>query len=158
VLFAVEEEVDSSEEGSSGKVSLCFYSAFRRRGRYRQGGLRVLAIKEGSRSWHTQGMPSKACAVKACTIKSSAVNASSGSCHQGGCGFLKQVKDEPTSRLVQIQFMAVVAGARSCNPESHGQVRSRFVTCLAGRSGRSVGRVAVRVGSGLPGFGRCSKL
>jgi len=98
-------------------------------------------------------MPSKACAIKACIIKSSAVNASSGSCHQGGCGFLKQVKDEPTSRLVQIQFMAVVAGARSFNPEPHGLVRSRFVTCLAGRSGQSVGRVAVRdagVGSDSP--------
>ncbi len=53
-------------------------SAPRRRGRCRQGGVWVLAIKAGSRSCH-QGV-----------------------CHQGSCGFLKQVKGASNSLRVHI--------------------------------------------------------
>ena len=67
-----------------------------------------------------------------------------GACYEGvyrqgwcGCGFLKQVKGESTSFLVQILFMAVVAAEQSRElvllglSVSHGQVMSRFTPCLA---------------------------
>ena len=88
-------------------------------------------------------------------------------------GFLKQVKGESTSILVQILLMAVVVGRAVMELEvlglsvHHGQarsvvrvihyrrMRSGFAPCLAGRSGRSVGRVAVRCRRrvGLASFG-----
>jgi len=67
-----------------------------------------------------------ACAIKTCAIKAGAVEGSSGSCHQGGggygCGFLKQVKGESTSLLVQILFMAVVADSVVTGARGSGSV------------------------------------
>ena len=85
------EEVGSSEVGSSGKV------IFVREGRAGASRVEAGAVKEGSGF-----LPSR-------RVLGRAIKASLGSCHQGGCGFLKQVKGESNSLLVQILLMAVVA-------------------------------------------------
>ena len=111
-------------------------------------------------------MPSKACAIN-------------GVWHQGECGFLKQVKGESTSLLVQILFTAVavdravtrVRRSGSIGASQAGQVyksgvsfilyrqiESGFAPCLARRSGQSVGwQYDAGVGSGSPSAGRGSK-
>ena len=116
--------------------------------------------------------------VLGCAIKACARDTSSDFCHQGWCGFLKQVKGESTSLLVQILFKTFVAsraagarGSGSVGASRVGQVSvhsvpskvgSWFVSCSAGRSGlgslrahgrsgRSVGRWG---GSTMPASGR----
>ena len=113
-----EEEVGSSEEGPSGKVS------------FSEKVVLVLlaveagAVKEGCGflpSSRVLGRAIKACAIKSCAIKACTIKASSGSSHEGECEYLKQVNGASTSLR---------------GPDSHGAHGSMV--------SQSVGRVAVR--------------
>jgi len=99
-------------------------------------------------------------AVEAGTIKEGsgalAVKAGSRSCHQGGCEFLKKAKGASTSFLNSVHGRIagrVVMGARGIGSFDASQagriwvrfvlcrpIRSWFTSCLAARSGQSVGR------------------
>ena len=57
-----------------------------------------------------------------CAIKAGAVKVRLGSCHQGVRGFLKLVKGESISLLVQILFMAVVAGRAVTEARGSGSI------------------------------------
>ena len=112
--MVVEEEEESSGVGSSGKASLSVKVV-----------LVLLAVEAGAVKESSGFLPSRRVLGRALTaraIKAGAVKASWGSCHQGRCRFLKQFKGESASLLVQILFMAVVAGRAVPGARGSGSV------------------------------------